>query len=268
MHPDRIASLAPHPDIYDILIRLAGGLAETLGDRLVGFYLTGSLTYGDFDRGSSDIDYLVVMNEPVSDGHRRALVTLHEAIGELHPEWRERIEGSYITRDMLPSIMPPKKGRPYVNGGAFWDPDPPYGNEWLLNLYVLSECGVALIGPAPADLIGPVQIADVREASKCDLVEEWLPSADDPAAFGGSHFQAYVTLTLCRILHRATHDGVASKRTASAWVKETYGEPWRSLVERAERWSHGFDMNSNADVRAFIRFTVQTLDGEAPCSAH
>ncbi|MBA3274941.1 MAG: DUF4111 domain-containing protein [Chloroflexia bacterium] len=268
MDLDQIARLTPHQDINDILVNLTEGIGAALGDALVAFWLTGSLTYGDFDRGSSDIDYLVVLEEPVTTTQRVSLAALHAGIGKRHPVWRERIEGSYITRDMLPSIMPPKQGRPYVNGGAFWDPDPPYGNEWLLNLYVLSECGVALIGPAPADLIGPVQIADVREASKCDLVEEWLPSADDPAAFGGSHFQAYVTLTLCRILHRATHDGVASKRTASAWVKETYGEPWRSLVERAERWSHGFDMNSNADVRAFIRFTVQTLDGEAPCSAH
>jgi len=263
MHPDRIASLAPHPDIYDILVRLAGGLAETLGDRLVGFYLTGSLTYGDFDRGSSDIDYLVVMNEPVSDGHRRALVTLHEAIGELHPEWRERIEGSYVTRDMRPDVRPPARGRPYLNQGAFWDPDPPYGNEWLLNLYVLRACGVALIGPEPETLIGPVAIEDVREASRRDLIDEWLPKADDPSFFDDSHLQAYVTLTLCRILHRAAHDGVASKRVASSWVKETYGEPWRSLVEKAEGWSHGEEMGSNAGVRDFIQFTAQILERNA-----
>ncbi len=260
MHPDRIATLTPHQDINDILVQLAAGMTGILGDRLVGFYLTGSLTYGDFERGSSDIDYLVVMKEPLASERRQALVALHEAIGQRLPEWRTRVEGSYITRHMLPSIWPPEVGRPYVNGGAFWEPDPPYGNEWLLNLYVLRKCGIALLGPEPADLIGPVAIEDVRAASKRDLVEDWRPMADDPVAFEDSHFQAYVTLTLCRILHRAAHDGVASKRMASAWVKETYGEPWRSLVERAERWSHGEDLDSNAEVRNFIRFTAQVLD--------
>lgn len=259
MQLEQIRRLTPHQDINDILVELARGLSGTLGGRLVGFYLTGSLTYGDFDRGSSDIDYLVVMDEPVSDEQRRALVALHEAVGKRFPAWRERIEGSYVTRAMLPNLHPPVAGRPYVNGGAFWEPDPPYGNEWLLNLYVLRECGIALIGPDPADLIGPVGIDDVREASRRDLVEDWLPMADDPTAFDDSHLQAYVTLTLCRILHRAAHDGVASKRVASAWVKNEYGEPWRSLAERAERWSHGEDMRSNAGVRDFIRFTDQTL---------
>lgn len=260
MHLDRIASLTPHPDINDILVRLAGGLADTLDDRLVGFYLTGSLTYGDFDLGSSDIDYLVVMSAPLAVARRQALMDLHGDIGRQYPEWRERIEGSYVARYMLPDVRPPKQGRPYVNGGAFWEPDPPYGNEWLLNLYVLRACGIALIGPEPETLIGPVAIEDVREASKRDLIEEWLPKTDDPAFFADSHLQAYVTLTLCRILHRAAHDGVASKRVASAWVKETYGKPWRSLVERAEAWSHGEDMGSNAELRDFIRFTARKLE--------
>lgn len=259
MQPDQFAHLRPHQDIDDILGQLAEGLSANLGERLVGFYLTGSLTYGDFDRGSSDIDYLVVMEEPVSNEQRRALAALHEAVGLRFPEWRERTEGSYVTRDMLPNLYPPEQGRPYVNGGAFWEPDPPYGNEWLLNLYVLRECGIALIGPEPPEVIGPIAIADVREASRRDLMEDWLPKADDAAAFEDSHLQAYVTLTLCRILHRAVHDGVTSKRGASAWVKATYGEPWRSLVERAEGWSHGEDMGANIEVRDYISFTAQTL---------
>lgn len=260
MDPDHLAQPTPHDDINEILARLATGLDGILGDTLVGFYLTGSLTYGDFDRGSSDIDYLVILERTITEDERRALIGLHVEIGQRFPEWRERIEGSYITRDMLSSIEPPPMGRPYVNGGAFWGPDPPYGNEWLLNLYVLRECGSALIGPPPARLVGPIAIADVREASRRDLVEEWLPKADDPSAFDDSHFQAYVTLTLCRILHRAANDVVASKRVAAAWVKERYGEPWRSLVEQAERWQHGQDLGASGEVRAFIRFTARQLE--------
>ncbi|MEJ7900795.1 MAG: nucleotidyltransferase domain-containing protein, partial [Thermomicrobiales bacterium] len=179
MDPNQIATRTGHQDIDEILTRLAGGLVESLADRLAGFYLTGSLTYGGFDRGSSDIDYLVVLNEPLPGPQRAALVALHDDVGMSFPEWRERIEGSYITRDMLPNTMPLPQGRPYVNQGIFWDPDPPYGNEWLLNLHVLRECGIALIGPDLLELIGPIAIEDVREASKRDLFEEWLPKAND-----------------------------------------------------------------------------------------
>lgn len=263
MYTDRIAQFTPHPDVNAILVRLAAGLTRILGDRLAGLYLTGSLTYGDFDRGSSDIDYLTIMTTDLAPDQRAHLKRLHDEIGRSWPEWRERIEGSYITLGMLPNVLPPEAGRPYVNQGALWEPDPPYGNEWLLNLHVLRECGIALIGPEPRDLIGPIAIEDVRAASKRDLLDERVPTLDDPTAYDDPHIRAYVTLTICRILHRAANDEVASKLVASAWVKVTYGEPWRTLVERAESWSHGQEMAPPENVRAFIRFAQVTLDSEA-----
>jgi len=99
---------------------------------------------------------------------------------------------------------------------------------------VLYERGVSLIGPGPKALIGPVDIRDVREASKKDLLEEWEPKLQDPSFFENSHHQAYVILTMCRILHRARHSNVASKRIASVWVKQAYGKHWRNLIEKAE----------------------------------
>jgi hypothetical protein len=260
MHRNQLATLTPYDDVNAVLAILADRLPLILGEQLVGFYLTGSLTYGDFDYGSSDIDYLVVMTMEIDAAQRISLIDLHAEIGERYPVWRERIEGSYVTTSMLPNIMPPPQGRPYVNQGAFWDPDPPYGNEWLLNLYVLRECGVAILGPKPRELVGPVRIEDVREASRRDLVEDWVTRLDDPAFPPDSHHEAFVTLTLCRILHRETHDEVSSKRVAAAWVKERYGEPWRSLVERAEHWRHGEEMHAAEEVRAFIRFTRGELE--------
>jgi len=260
LHIDRIGRLTPHPDINAILIRLAGEVDRILGERLAGFYLTGSPTYGDFDRGSSDIDYLAIMTRELAPNHRAQLEHLHAEIGKSWPEWRERIEGSYITLDMLPHVLPLEAGRPYFNQGAFWEPDPPYGAEWLLNLHVLRECGIALIGPDPHDLIAPIDIADVRAASRRDLLDERVPTLAHPTAYDDPHIRTYVTLTICRILHRAANDEVASKRVASAWVKATYGEPWRTLVERAETWSHGEEMAPPEKVRAFIRFAQRVLE--------
>jgi hypothetical protein len=61
-------------------------------------------------------------------------------------------------------------------------------------------------------------------------------------------------LTLCRILHRAKNDTVASKRVASAWVKKTYGKPWSDLIEKAESWQHGQEMDEVDGLLKFIRF--------------
>lgn len=260
MDPGRITTLSPHDDVNAVLVALTSGIGSILDTAGIGLYLTGSLTYGDFDRGSSDIDYLTVVDRPLVDAEREALAALHACIADRHPAWAERIEGSYVTRDMLDSVAPPARSRPYVNGGAFWTPDPRYGNEWLINLYALRERGIALLGPEPSVMFPHVNVEDVREASRRDLLEEWVPKLDEPDFFANSHHQAYVTLTLCRILHRAERDEVVSKRVAAAWVRARYPQPWVvDLIDRAERWQHGVELGRTGRVRDFIRLTSDRL---------
>lgn len=254
-----IKKIAPYEDVSDILVALSEGLEDILGDQLVGLYLTGSLTYGDFKRWSSDIDFLVILTNALSKEQRGRVKSMHDRIRESFPIRAERIEGSYIPKDWLQSAEPPETSRPYINGGKFWDPDPVYGNEWLLNLNVLYECGVALLGPDPKTLIGPVRIELVREASKKDLHEEWEPKLKDPSYLPHSHHQAYIILTMRRILHRAQNENVASKRTASAWVKKTYGMPWSSLIEKAENWQYGEEMNAHTEMLHFIGFVLKEV---------
>lgn len=264
MEVSGIRNLAPHEDVNNVLAVLADELLKILGSQLTGLYLTGSLTYGDFDPGSSDIDFLAILNRELSDRQRLRIQQMHAAIADEHPKWSKRIEGSYITEDMLSSTEPPKKPRPYINGGRLWGPDPAYGYEWLINLYVLRETGVALIGPDPTEMTPPVNIADVREASKRDLHADWAlklrdPSPFDKSGYDSSHLQAYAILTMCRILYRARNDGVASKRAASDWVKKTYGRSWRGLVEKAENWQHGQRLDEEEETLEFIGFVLQEV---------
>lgn len=261
MKARRHTSPTRHADINEILSLLVEELGRILGPQLFGLYLTGSLTYGGFARGSSDIDFLAILSRPLTPQQFALIKQAHARIGAKHPTWARRIEGSYITRDMLRYVEPPPQPRPYINEGAFWDPDPRYGNEWLLNLHVLYERGIPLIGPAPNTFLPPIDIAAVREASRRDLLAEWKPKLTDRVYLENSHHQAYVVLTLCRILHRARNDNVTSKRAAAAWVKQRYGERWRPLVERAERWRHGQTMDAIDETLGFIRFTLDEVAG-------
>ena len=253
--------LTPHKDVNQVLELLRTGLKELLNNQLAGLYLTGSLTYGDFDKGSSDIDFLAVLNKPLTDQQLEKIKTLHQKIGEAVPFWAKRLEGSYITTEMIKTKDRPEEQRPYVNGGKVNLYK--YGNEWTINLYALQETGVAIVGVEPSITFPTVTIEDVREASKQDLLNDWQPKLDDPNAFNhedydSNHLKAYAVLTMCRILHRAKNDGIASKRVASSWVKETYKD-WASLVEQAEQWQHGKDMSPDDDVRDFIRFTMKEV---------
>lgn len=251
-------------DVQEMVAELQRGIVTTLGTHLVGLYLTGSLTYGGFDPGSSDVDYLAVLHQPLSANERSSLADLHAGIGARHPVWRERIEGSYVTTSMLPSVTPPPDPRSYVNQGAFWNPDPPYGSEWLINRYALQECGLPLVGPPFNDLVPPVDITAVRAASTADLLGEWLPQVDEPGFLPDSHHEAYVSLTMCRILHRQFNDEVVSKRGAAGWVRARVDPSWQSLIDDALNWQHGQVLDRRADVRAFVILTSYIVQNPAP----
>ncbi len=253
--------LTPYQDVNKVLGLLSSGLQDLLGDQLIGLYLTGSLTYGDFNPDSSDIDFLAILKIDLTEEQLEKVRQLHSYIAEEVPHWAKSLEGSYITGEMLGSIEAPSKERPYVNGGKV--SYCAYGNEWIINLYALQECGQVITGPNLDTMLPNVTIEQVREASKKDLLKDWVPKIDDPDAFNhpmydSEHLKNYATLTMCRILHRANNDNMASKKVASKWVKEAYPE-WNSLIERAESWEHGKDMATDEEVKNFMRFTLEEV---------
>lgn len=256
MDISKIKTLTPYQGINDVLVLLTQGTQEILGDNLVGLYLTGSLTYGDFNLESSDIDFLAVIKKEFSPEKLEEIKVMHKKIGQAFPKWSHRVEGSYITEAMLGEKETPKTQRPYVNEDNVRLCE--YGNEWTLNLYVLYERGIALYGPNPKNYFQPVSMEKVREASKKDLLEEWEPKLKDEAFFKNTHYKAYLILTLCRILHRANSTEVASKKIASTWVKKEYPQ-WKELIEVAENWKHGVEFDRAEETKEFIRFVIKQL---------
>ena len=142
--------LQRYPEVGNILKSLKKGLLDLFKNNIVGIYVTGSLTHGDFDAKNSDIDIFVVLHEKLTNKELVALNKLHTDIGRNNKAWNKRIEVSYITKDMLNHRKPPKETRPYVNAGKIWHF--PFGNEWLINLYSLHGEGVALYGTNPKKL--------------------------------------------------------------------------------------------------------------------
>jgi hypothetical protein len=255
-----VPSLAGFPNVLAVIRALQEGIPRVLGDTLVGLYLTGSLSYGGFDPASSDIDFLALCCQRPSAGEIASLSAMHWDIALQIPDWAERIEGGYIWESMLPSLEPPREPRPYINGsGAMWAPEPVYGQEWTMNLFVLHECGVALYGLPAAEVFPQVSQQRMRQASLRSLHEEWEPLLADDSRLDDPHYQAYMTLTLCRILHTQQVDGVASKGDAAQWVKQTYGDAVRRTVERAEQWAVRQPLDMKREVLDLVRFTLAEI---------
>lgn len=259
MELENIRKITPYKDINKILYELTKGIVNIFADNLVGFYLTGSLSYDDFNLGSSDIDLLVVLNKPVFQEEIELIKQLHLQVGKCNEKWFKRLECSYVPIEMLKNILPPKTPRPYFGAGIFY-PEAPYGNEWLINQYLLYKHGITLIGQDFKKLVNPINIVDVQKANIRDLFEEWKPKISDPTYLKDSHQQSYIVLNLCRILYMVMCNSTSSKKVAASWVKKEFGSEWNNLIQTAEDWQYGKEMNLRKETINFIKFVINKVN--------
>jgi hypothetical protein len=154
-------------------------------------------------------------------------------------------------------LTPPATPRPWWGFGTLYAAAPA-GNEWIINHYLLSKHGIALEGPDFNQLIPPINLLSVQQASARDLFQEWVPKINDSLWLSNSHYQSYLVLNLCRILHTVILGQPDSKKIAGQWVKEMYSQ-WKDLIEEAEGWAYGDEINRQADAVAFLRFAVDRV---------
>lgn len=217
-----------YDDLNAVLAAFVDGVTDALGANFAGAYLVGSFALGAADE-YSDVDFIVVTEEDLSDVELARLQALHARLYALHVPWAQHLEGSYIPRARLEHVDPER--RPFLfldNGSRELEPDN-HCNTAVTRL-VLRSHGITLAGPAPATLVAPVAAADLRREALRAAQEyaEWA-SAGPMSRWK----QPYLVLTLCRILASLDTGDVLSKRRAGAWAIAALAPEWSGLIERA-----------------------------------
>jgi predicted nucleotidyltransferase len=251
--------------VGEILAALLSGVQAALPEHLVGIYLRGSLATGDFI-DTSDVDFLVAIERPVSDAEAEALIDMHARLASLPNKYADRLEGAYIDRASLRRFEP---GRSFLTVEC----DTPlrwkvHETSWLIERSVLREKGIALLGPDPKTLIDPVSHEELRDAIRLRIREwaTWAANPHDPEWLPPRNHQAYVVETMCRALYAITIGELVSKAKAAEWASSALPEPWRSLVGRsvASRADSTDDEATIADVLGFVEWVA--TEGETLAS--
>ncbi len=120
-----------------------------------------------------------------------------------------------------------------------------------------------MAGPDPRTLMEPVDPSDMRRAVVA-IPGLWLEQAQhDPSWLAWLHqkgHQAFVVLTLCRLLFTLDSGAVASKPAAARWVEKALGTRWCGLIERSRTAQHerGETPDNDAnDTIALIQYTIE-----------
>ena len=129
-----------------------------------------------------------------------------------------------------------------------------HDQPWAVHRWVLRERGITLLGPDPKTLIDPVSPQELRAAMRV-LLHGWgAHFLEHPELLAGRGYQSYVVLSLSRLLYTLQSGEVVSKFAAAGWAKESLGEKWSGLIERAWTGRH------HADLPAEVWDVVLTLD--------
>ncbi len=95
---------------------------------------------------------------------------------------------------------------------------------------------MVVVGPDPYTLIDPVDPDAMRRAA-ATIAGTWLNQAQhDPAWLTwlrSRRHQAFVVLTLCRLLYTLDTGTLASKPAAAQWAQKALGRRWVGLIKRS-----------------------------------
>lgn len=202
--------LAP-VEVREYLDRLVDRLVATLGDRVIGVYVVGSLALNDYQSGQSDIDVYVVVEKTLTQAERLAVADScrHRAL----PCPARRLELVIISAEQarVPSAAP--RWEVNLNTGAAevdhvgLDPLAEPSHWFVLDLALASERGVRLLGPPVRSVITSPSVAHIRRAQ-----------TEAVAWYAGRTMLEETAMAACRAWHWQETGTFASKRQALSWA--------------------------------------------------
>lgn len=250
-----------YPDVNEVLKLLLANVKAILGGEFVGMYLYGSLSSGDFNPETSDIDFLVVTENFLPEKTIADLEQMHQQTWASSLKRAGKLEGAYVPTQLIRHHDPNGGPCPTVNEGKFYLA--PLGSDWMIQRHVVREYGVIVEGPEPKSLIDAVQPDDIRAAVRGILQEWWLPMLTDPTWLRehDDGYRAFAVITMCRVLHAMKHGTIVSKPKAVQWACTRLSHPWRALIERAVRVSAHEQLEISLDETLdFIRFVSEQVE--------
>ena len=263
-------SPTPYPEVNEVLDLLLLNVKEILKEQFVGMFLYGSLSSGDFNSETSDIDFLFVTSDVLSEETISKLDAMHRETWATRLKRAGKLEGAYVPKELIRRHNANGRACPTVNEGQFYVA--PLGSDWIIQRHVVREYGVVIEGPDPKTLIDLVTPGEIRGAVLAILQEWWFPMLEDPSWLRDHEraYHAFAVITMCRVLHALEHGTIVSKPKAVQWARARLPDRWRTLIDKAVATSlyenQGDFLYETLD---FIRFIKeQTVKFELPAGEY
>ena len=253
-------------DLVDVSIVAAtrDAIVDATGASLVGLYVYGSLATGEFEPLVSDVDLIAVLAETPDGAFVERLEAMHARLVRANPEWDDRIEVDYVSRQGLAHC------RTHPTTIARISPGEPLhlleaGRDFLLDWFPARRDGIGLLGPPIA-----VVIPEIPEAEYLDEVRAYLAGFLARLDDASPGWRSYAVLTMCRSLATLRSHEHRSKREAAMRARREFPRWSRvidgALARRDGRRSDldGADTPTAEETHAFLAEMARLLELPTP----
>jgi hypothetical protein len=250
-------------------LRAAQALAPGLID---GLYLHGSLGFGEYFPGASDVDFVAVLSARPDEAQLAALASAHQDVQDAFPQ--PRFEGVHVLRADLSQPPDACPDVPYVFQGSFQ----PSGRFSVnpVTWHELAWHGITMHGPELTDGQVWTDHAALRSFTYCNLTSYWAPVAAQlraapPEAITAENV-SWCVLGISRLHYLLVAGSMTSKSGAGRHALTAFGPRWQPIVREALRVREQPDLGSDygddavAKGRDTAAFTTMALESALACT--
>lgn len=215
-----------------LLHQIKNEYVEILQTKLVGIYLHGSLAFDCFNWNTSDIDFIVVVKDRLTQKEKVAMISCLIAHSPGAPQKgfeMSVILSQYCSHFVYPtpyelhfSNMHLASAKADIN--AYCQRMNGTDSDLAAHFTVIKERGKVLEGAPIDEVFGEVPKADYLSSIRADVADALETVNDNPV---------YVILNLCRVLAFVKNGGVLSKPEGAAWGLENLPDDYHPLVQAA-----------------------------------
>ena len=216
----------------EILEKYVSRTVEILKEKVTGIYLHGSAAMGCYQPKKSDLDFLIVVEENMTEAEKREYLDMTAALDADGPA--KGIEMSVVTRDVCdPFIYPTPFILHWSRMHTEWyrkDPDDYIRNmngtdsDLAAHFTVIRQRGICLYGLPVAEVFGEVPETDYLDSIRDDTAGAAERIAENPM---------YLILNLTRVLGYLKEKTVMSKREGGVWGLKNIPTKYHPLIRTA-----------------------------------
>ena len=205
---------------------------EILQDNLTGIYLHGSAVMGCYNPQKSDLDLIVVANEPMQDDVKRRFMDMVVGVNEAGPA--KGIEMSVVTKNVCkPFVYPTPFELHFSVMHTGWYKDNPEDyiqkmkgtdKDLAAHFTIIGKRGKCLCGLPIEAVFAPVPKADYMDSIWEDIAEAREDILDNTM---------YITLNLARVLAYKKDGLILSKKEGGEWALNNVPEEYHTLIKAA-----------------------------------